>query len=168
MTPASLLRLYPRAWRERYGEEFLEACGAAPLGAQQILDMIGGAIDARLSPQRHLAEASRVAGGSVNTIVSRLKCRTPANYTTRDGVISAAFMVGASVALTGASVACRQAGWVYGADFFKAFAFPASVILSSHFTFLKGQPRTAQVLISGTTLVLIGLLSGLAASLSTR
>lgn len=44
-----LIHLYPWAWRERYGEEFealLEHCRLSPL---EVLDVIGGALDARLS-----------------------------------------------------------------------------------------------------------------------
>lgn len=41
-----LIRLYPRAWRERYGEEFealLEDCLLSP---REVLDVIIGALDA--------------------------------------------------------------------------------------------------------------------------
>jgi hypothetical protein len=43
-----LIRLYPRAWRERYGDEleaFLEDSGGGPAAA---LDVVRGALDARL------------------------------------------------------------------------------------------------------------------------
>ena len=49
MRPETLLRLYPRAWRERYGEEFLATIGPEALGPQQVIDMVSGAIDAWLS-----------------------------------------------------------------------------------------------------------------------
>ena len=44
-----LLRLYPRAWRERFGEEFLETAGPGKLRFQQVIDIVSGAIDAWLS-----------------------------------------------------------------------------------------------------------------------
>src|SRR5437868_3004700 len=45
-----LLRLYPAAWRERYGEEFaalLEECRLTPLA---LLDIFLGALDAHITP----------------------------------------------------------------------------------------------------------------------
>jgi hypothetical protein len=45
-----LLNLYPRAWRERYEDEFLALLEARPPGAHDRLDIVRGAIDARLHP----------------------------------------------------------------------------------------------------------------------
>ncbi len=47
--PERLLRLYPRAWRERYGEEFLATVGHEALSLQQVIDIVSGVIDAWLS-----------------------------------------------------------------------------------------------------------------------
>jgi hypothetical protein len=41
-----LVRLYPRPWRERYGEELLELLGARRLSAATILATVRGALDA--------------------------------------------------------------------------------------------------------------------------
>ena len=49
MTANRLLQLYPRAWRERYGDEFLALVGDRPLGVTQIIDIVSAAIDAHLS-----------------------------------------------------------------------------------------------------------------------
>ena len=43
-----LVHLYPSAWRERYGEEFEAFLEDCPLSPVQILDVVAGAIDARL------------------------------------------------------------------------------------------------------------------------
>jgi uncharacterized protein YndB with AHSA1/START domain len=48
---SSLLRLYPRAWRERYGDEFAELLEARPPTARDRVDILRGAIDARMNPQ---------------------------------------------------------------------------------------------------------------------
>ena len=45
MTAQQLVRLYPRAWRERYGDEFVETVGRKALNPQQVIDIIGGALD---------------------------------------------------------------------------------------------------------------------------
>jgi predicted permease len=50
MTPASvrrLLALYPRAWRERYGEEFAALLESHPTTLRIVADVIGGAIAAQ-------------------------------------------------------------------------------------------------------------------------
>lgn len=46
-----LLRLYPRAWRERYGDEFAELLSARPPSLGDRLDIVRGALDARVHPQ---------------------------------------------------------------------------------------------------------------------
>lgn len=54
-----LLNLYPRAWRERYEDEFLALLEARPPDVHDGIDIIRGAIDARLHPQPD-------AGGSLD------------------------------------------------------------------------------------------------------
>jgi hypothetical protein len=48
---SALLRLYPRAWRERYGDELIALLEARPPSFGDRLDVIRGALDARLHPQ---------------------------------------------------------------------------------------------------------------------
>ena len=59
--PERLLRLYPRAWRERYGEEFLATVGHGALHVQQVIDIVAGAIDAWLSADVRRATRGRAA-----------------------------------------------------------------------------------------------------------
>jgi hypothetical protein len=67
----TLLRLYPRGWRERHGEEMLALLEDRPPSVADRLDLVRGALDARLHP----AEASRlpalaaITGGAAWTIV---------------------------------------------------------------------------------------------------
>jgi MFS family permease len=46
-----LLRLYPAPWRQRYGEEFLALISERPQSLDDRVDIVRGAIDARLHPQ---------------------------------------------------------------------------------------------------------------------
>jgi hypothetical protein len=48
---SALVRLYPAAWRERYEAEFLDLLEASPPTVGDRLDIVRGAIDARLHPQ---------------------------------------------------------------------------------------------------------------------
>jgi DnaJ-like protein len=50
-----LLSLYPRAWRRRYGDEFLAVLEESRLTPSLLIDCLRGALDARLRPQ--VAEA---------------------------------------------------------------------------------------------------------------
>ena len=45
-----LVRLYPAAWRERYGEEFAALLEERPLSPFDVIDIAFGAIDARVRP----------------------------------------------------------------------------------------------------------------------
>jgi hypothetical protein len=60
---AGLLRLYPGAWRERYEAEVLALLEQARLGRRARLDLVRGALDARLhTPSRVPAVAALLSG----------------------------------------------------------------------------------------------------------
>ena len=59
-----LLALYPRAWRQRYGDEFLALLEAERPAARLVLDVVVGALDAWLRPQVGRAAAPASAGGA--------------------------------------------------------------------------------------------------------
>ena len=44
-----LVRLYPSSWRERYGEEFSALLDDVPAAPRTVMDIVRGALDARLS-----------------------------------------------------------------------------------------------------------------------
>ena len=46
-----LLRLYPRAWRARYGPELEDLVAHRPLGLSGSIDLIWGAMDAHRHPE---------------------------------------------------------------------------------------------------------------------
>jgi hypothetical protein len=50
MTGRWLVRLYPRAWRERYGAEMSAMLEQMPLTPAAVIDLVAGAIDARVAP----------------------------------------------------------------------------------------------------------------------
>jgi hypothetical protein len=47
----ALLHLYPRAWRERYGDELVALLEDRPPSPLDLVDLVRGAFDARLHPQ---------------------------------------------------------------------------------------------------------------------
>lgn len=67
-----LLRLYPRAWRERYGEELSAQLEAQrPLRIGVVADLVRGALDAHLHPLRRDNSTLRVSNMSRRTIAAR-------------------------------------------------------------------------------------------------
>jgi len=65
-----LLWLYPRAWRDRYGEELSALLEQTPPGIAATLDLLRGALIAHLRPLAGAAPAARARG----TIVTVLGC----------------------------------------------------------------------------------------------
>jgi hypothetical protein len=59
-----LVGLYPRTWRARYGDEFAELLAARPPSLRDRLDIVIGALDARMNPQvPGVGERERAVGG---------------------------------------------------------------------------------------------------------
>ena len=163
-----LLRLYPRAWRERYGEEFLATVGDGPVRLQQVIDIVAGAIDARLSADvRRTTMASRVAptGGGSMWLKSLMACeQQQMRYTRRDSLLGAGVMAGASLFLVVLGTTARRGGFPVAGEVLIDVAFPVSLMLSMPFWMMKGQPRKAQIAIVGGTLVILVLMGVLSAA----
>lgn len=159
MRPETLLRLYPRAWRERYGEEFLATIGPDALGPQQVVDMVSGAIDAWLSADvRRATTPASVArtGGGLMNVKALIACdRKRARYTTRDGLIGAGVMVSANVILVIIGIAAKRNGWPASGEALVNLSFSVAFMLSMPFWLMKGQPWKAQGVILGVTLLVL-------------
>jgi hypothetical protein len=127
-----LLRLYPRPWRERYEHEFRELLDERPASLADRVDIIRGALDARLHPQLARGVPDRaglgtLAGFGFLVAALLLAANGPLQYddygTYRDG--SAAilpFIVAVGllsfgilrlmIQLPSRSLGARTAGWV--------------------------------------------------------
>jgi hypothetical protein len=70
----ALVRLYPKAWRERYGEEFAAVLAGQKATVGMIVDVLGGALDAHLYPQVHVrpteAKGDEMTTGMLNRCAS--------------------------------------------------------------------------------------------------
>jgi hypothetical protein len=155
----SLLRLYPPAWRARYGEEFLATAGDEALGSRQAFDIVMVAIDAWLSADvRQATRAYRVAppGGGTTMIKSMLACgRRSGGVTPRDGLIGGGVMIVATLLFSFAGVAARRGGWSATGEMLKSLAFLGPFTLSMPFWLMKGQPWKAQAAIIGGTMLIL-------------
>ena len=154
-----LLRLYPRAWRQRYGEEFLAMLGPERLQLQQVIDILSGAIDAWLSAD--VRGATRVASATGGSMVKAIGVceRNQQRYTPRDGLIGAAIMIAGSALLAGLGTALRWNGFQSAGEMVLNMSFLVSLTLSMPFWLMKHQPWKAQVVIVGGTLAMLAAIS---------
>jgi hypothetical protein len=159
-----LLRLYPRAWRDRYGEEFLAIVGTDPLTFQQVIDVVSGAIDAWLSADVRTATrgANAAPRGATMTMRAMLCSKSDVRYTTRDSLFGAGMMIGLTAAFSLLGLALKQAGWTATSQTVLNVGFLASMTISLPFWLMKGQPWKAQLAIVGGTLAVLVLISALA------
>lgn len=154
---ASLLRLYPRAWRERYGDEFIAMLGDQPLHFQQVIDIVSGAIDAWVSSDvRGVARAApHSSGGTTMDRVVSICDASQLRYTKRDGLIGGGVMLAASLGMSVLGIMLKRSGWIDSGETVVALAFPVSLTLSMPFWMMKNQPRSAQIVIIGGTLIFL-------------
>jgi hypothetical protein len=170
MMPAAerLLLLYPRAWRERYGEEFLATVGPGALRPPQVIDIVSGAIDAWLSADvRGATRASRVGVNQGGLVVrTHILCHQPKlRVTTRDAWIGAGAMTGGTLLFATLGVILGNSGWPVTGEVLTSLAFTASLTLSMPFWLMKGQPWRAQVVITVVTLAVLVAIGYLASAI---
>lgn len=156
MTTRQLLRLYPAAWRQRYEEEFLELTGDAPLTLQQAIDIVSGAIDARL--RRGVASPVNAGdqNGGLMLRVLKSECRSGGlRMSRRDGLVGAALLLAVSVVFAAAGAWLRRAGYPDAAEAVLAMSFPMAMTATMPWTFMKGQPWRAQLAVVGGTMLIL-------------
>ncbi len=97
-----LVKLYPATWQARYGEEFTEVLSAQRLSMGLLLDVIGGAVDARLHPQvrSEARENSKGEDSMTNAMIRRCSAGGP-KLSPRDQKIASMAMVVSSLVLAG-------------------------------------------------------------------
>lgn len=153
---ATLLRLYPRDWRHRYGGEMAAMLGDQPLTLRTATDLLAGAIDARLNSNWTRVNAPADAKGA--TMTTRMLRCTPVGVTRADEWRSAAWMVGGSLVLMVISIGLR-AVWRENAfsESLLYAAFPASLMLSNECLYFKPYSRAARFTLSlgGAALIIL-------------
>jgi hypothetical protein len=155
---ASLLRLYPRAWRERYGAEMEEVLAGQSLSLRTFADVVAGAIDAHAN--RQWVPAVDVANTQGEKTMSQLSWCEMEGVTARDQRRSAAWMIGGSIVLTSlALVLVRVMGQNSLSEGLIYSAFPASLMLSSECTYLKRYSRRSRTVMSVVGAVVVILMT---------
>ena len=164
---SALIRLYPKAWRQRYGDEMRELLAAEKPSLRTFADLIAGAIDARVNPQIPPAAGAGCTQGEV-TMTRMFKC-APAGVTMADQWRSAAWMVGGSLTLTAFGIWLKtQIGPNALSEGLLYASFPASLMLSSECTYLKRYSPTARLVMAIGGALFVVLVSWGAAALASR
>jgi hypothetical protein len=164
-----LLRLYPRAWRERYGDEFLALFDDGAVELPEIIDIVSGAIDAHLSSDVRATTVARRSAVRVegDTAVLRIKSLCYNNayfpFSRRDAWIGAGVMLAATLAFTSIGLLFDRLGYEDWADAATSYAFPAGLLLSMPFTYVKGQSWRATWALVGIPLAILAVITYLAA-----
>ena len=143
MTADRLVRLYPRRWRERYADEFVETVGRQRLNVQQVIDIVSGAVDAWISFRSKTESMQAEVGGQVMVQHWKAICATNSvRYTKRDALISAGVMILASIILVGVGTWLNWQSYKELGEIVMGLAFPVAVTVSMPFAILKGQPKS--------------------------
>ena len=135
--------------------------GDAPLRMSQTINIISGAVDARFSSDVRASTAAASATSGGHTVIETLRrscaVKTPP-LSTRDHLISAGIIILGSLVLSVVGIVFRRTGSPLTGEFFKSFAFPASLLLSSHATYMKHQSWKAQVIVLEGTMAFVALI----------
>jgi hypothetical protein len=142
-----LLRLYPRAWRERYGEEFAALVESQPLRPGLVLDILAGAIDARLSPQLRSESPPADRGGHVMKLLT-LRCSEVRNLSRADQWRAALLMLAITIGLSLANLGLNR---LFGdSPFLEAAgiaAFPVAVTIGTMPLYMRNHSLAAKAVI---------------------
>lgn len=162
----ALIRLYPAAWRRRYGEEMARLIDDQPQTIRLTVDLIAGAIDARLNPQLSTEAANAPASKGAKAVMRILTHCQPHDVTAADYKRSVAAMLATTILLAGLYLVLKRA---FGDNpFIEAFGvstFPVALLVSSWETYFKRYSRTARVAIIGGLGVFVFFISLAAESL---
>ena len=143
-----LIKLYPPAWRRRYGRELAELVSTQPASFATAIDLAAGAVDAWLNPQSSTAAMTADAKGAGAMVpkMLQLKCAGYGPTVTKaDNLKAAAIVIGGSLL---AALGYVWATARYGRDPYLESLFLVSWLVffafSQHYTALKGRSALVQ------------------------
>ena len=153
-----LLALYPPRWRRRYGDELRALIGSQPFSFHAAVDLIAGAIDAWLEPQKIPVQpdAGREGVTMIGTMMKLGCAGSGVRVTREDAWKSVAVNLGGTLLLTALWVVLRtRTGGSTYLDTFSVMAFLVPYLFSMRYTSLKGRSlRTQSIFIGGMILIL--------------
>jgi len=154
----SLLRLYPRAWRQRYGEEVAALVAAEPRSFRLTLDLIAGAIDAWMKPQWTPATSPAPASpsGGQHNMRSMFRMCSRSGFTREELAQSAGWMIGGSLGFVAIALVLQfWFGQTLLSQTLLYSSYPLALILSGQCTLLKSYSRAARWIMISAMLALM-------------
>jgi hypothetical protein len=149
-----LIRLYPRAWRARYGEELTALVANEAPTMRLVVDLVAGAIDARLNPQALPHRTASVLDEGGTTMRKMIAHCYPSEISPAEQWKSAAWMLGGTVVLSVVYIALRrQFGETLVIDAFGTAVFPITVLFALRNTYFKPYSLAAR------TVMIVGLMA---------
>jgi hypothetical protein len=142
-----LLKLYPRPWRRRYGDEVAAIVAERPFSIALIVDLIAGAVDVWLHPDVTMATAMAASAGApkhpggknMTTRVLRFECA--GGFTRREQWQSAAAAIGGTVVLSLAWLWLHvRIGDNAYVNALSVMSYLIPILASMRFTYLRGRP----------------------------
>ncbi|PYQ30570.1 MAG: hypothetical protein DMF56_07100 [Acidobacteria bacterium] len=166
-----LLALYPPRWRRRYGDEVRALIDSQPFSLHAGIDLIAGAIDAWLEPQKIPVQPdAKQEGVTMNGTMMKLGCAASGGRVTReDARKSLVVNLGGTLLLTAIwmTMHIRLGDRTY-VDSFSAMAFLVPYLFSLRYTSLKGRSLRTQSIFIGGTILLLTLILGSAGWIASK
>lgn len=137
-----LMKLYPAAWRERYGEEFAAVLAEQRGSLGMVIDVLGGAADAWLHPQ----VAKQVSQGEetmTNAMIKRCSLGGP-KLSSRDQIIVGLWTALGILALAVVYVMARKSHPSPAVEAINYMAVPGMFILSMQAAYLRRYRASTQ------------------------
>jgi hypothetical protein len=162
-----LLALYPPRWRRRYGDELRALIASQRFSLHAAIDLMAGAIDAWLEPQKIPMQPAPAGGEEGVTMIGtmmKLGCAGSGVRVTReDAWKSAAVTLGGTLLLTALWMTLRvrldNRTWL---DVFLAMAYLVPYLFSLRYTSLKGRSLATQSIFIGGMILVLTLILGTA------
>ena len=151
-----MIRLYPAAWQQRYGEEFALVLGEQRASPGMIIDVLGGAVDAWLHPQTFRQEphkeperqdASKGEDTMTNAMMRRCVAGGP-KLSSREQLVAGIWTAAGMLTLSAIYVVLRK--FFHGTPAVEALgyvAMPGSYVLYLQMAYLRNRPFVTQALI---------------------
>jgi hypothetical protein len=167
-----LIRLYPPAWRRRYGRELTELIAAQPASFGTAIDLVAGAVDAWVNPQSSTAARAADAKGAGGMVPKILKLRCAGygpDVTAADTRKAAAVTIGGTLGLVAALMwAMANYGRNPYFDSLMVMGWLVPFLFSQHYTTYKGRPARVQAVLIGVPAVIVIAIAMAAAWLNNR
>ncbi len=157
-----LVKLYPPAWRRRYGRELTQLIATQPMSVATAIDLVAGAIDAWMRPQSSVAVSatSGAEGATMLAKMMQLRCAGHGpTVTSADVWKSLVVTLGGTVVLTLFWIwANRRFAQNPYIDVLGLMAYSVPILVGLRYTSLKGRPSRVQaIFILGLSAILLAI-----------